>query len=293
MCIRDRFLASRALGPIDRITRTAQRIGGQDLSERLHLSPSSDEVGRLAATFDQMLDRLQGAFQRERQFTADASHELRTPLAMLAGHAELALERTRRPAEYRQALHDIVDDAARLRQLLSELLMLARAEGGREDIPQEPVALNELALDVVEAMTPLAEAHNVTLGLGEVQAATILGDQTRLNQLLINLVDNAIKYTPAGGHIQVAVPGGGGWTRLTVADTGLGIPAEHLPHVFERFYRVDAARARAEGGSGLGLSIADWIARAHGGRIEVASTVGVGTTFTVWLPLAPATQSAA
>ncbi|HEX6511425.1 MAG TPA: histidine kinase dimerization/phospho-acceptor domain-containing protein, partial [Chloroflexota bacterium] len=223
------FLASRALGPIDRVTRTAQRIEAEDLSERLNLGQNSDEVGRLAATFDQMLDRLQRAFHRERQFTADASHELRTPLAMLAGRAELALQRERRPTEYRRVLQEVLEDTARMRELVSELLILARADDGREKLATERVALDELALDVTDAMAPLAEAKGVALAVSELQPSTVLGDQTRLHQLVINLVENAIKYTPAAGHVDVAVTNSGNWACLSVADTGIGIPAEHLP----------------------------------------------------------------
>ncbi len=283
------FLAGRALDPIDRITRAADSISAEGLSRRLALPPSPDEVGRLAATFDRMLERLEHAFQRQRQFAADASHELRTPLAMLTTEADLALERPRRAAEYRRVIASMREEAARLNQLLSDLLTLERADAGQETLACEPLALDALADDVVAAMTPLAQTRGVRLERrGDRASVIVLGDQTRLTQLLVNLIDNGLKYTPAGGTVTVAVGREGEQAIVRVADTGVGIAAEHLPHLFERFYRVDKARSRAEGGAGLGLSICQWIARAHGGEITVASQPGQGTTFTVQLPLAAA-----
>lgn len=281
------FLASRALGPIDRITRTAARIGAEDLSRRLALPASPDEIGRLAATFDRMLNRLEEAFARQRRFTADASHELRTPLALLTSRAEVALDRQRTPAEYREVLAGIRDDAARMAQLLGELLTLARADRGREQLAREPVALADLVTDTLAALEPLAVERAVVLEADTLIPCIVMGDQTRLTQLLINLVDNALKYTPAGGRVTVGLARGEDVGTIVIADTGIGIAPEHLPYLFERFYRVDAARSRADGGAGLGLAIADWIARAHNGKIVVTSQVGVGSIFSVHLPLAP------
>jgi heavy metal sensor kinase len=285
------FLAGRALDPIDRITRTADQIGAENLSRRLDLPANDDEVGRLAATFDRMLDRLERAFRRQRQFAADASHELRTPLAMLTTQAELALERRRTPAEYQQALTSVRDDARRMGQLLGELLTLARADAGEESLSIEPLDLADLAADVVAAMEPLAQGRGVTLRHPPAGSIIVRADQTRLTQLVINLVDNGLKYTPAGGTVTVSTERADGWAALRVADTGHGIAREHLPHVFERFYRVDEARARAEGGAGLGLAISRWIAEAHGGTIGVESEPGRGTTFIVRLPLASSSSA--
>jgi heavy metal sensor kinase len=243
-----------------------------------------DEVGRLAATFNRMLDRLERSFARQRQFTADASHELRTPLAMLTSEAELALSRERTADEYRQALSSVRSDADRMTRLVNELLLLARAEAGQEQLELEPLALDELAADVVEAMQPLAETRGVRLERGCLEAVRVRGDQSRLTQLLVNLVDNGLKYTPAGGRVTVSVGPEDGQAVLRVADNGPGIAAEHLPHLFERFYRVDKARSRAAGGTGLGLAISRWIVEAHGGQVSVASQTGAGTTFTVQLP---------
>jgi heavy metal sensor kinase len=280
------FLASRALGPIDRITRAAAAIDAEDLSRRLDFGGSRDEVGRLAATFDRMLDRLDAAFRRQRQFTADASHELRTPLTVLASQIDVALERPRTPEEYQRLLASLRDDTARMGQLLGELLTLARADAGQQLLSREPLELAELVHNVVSAMQPLAGQRGVQLVEDTRVEAVVDGDQTRLSQLLLNLVENGLRYTPAGGSVSVRVGHDGGWAVIEVADTGVGIAREHLPHVFERFYRADPARARSDGGAGLGLAIGHWIAQAHGGRIEVSSEPGRGSTFRVYLPSA-------
>jgi heavy metal sensor kinase len=284
------FLAGRALNPIDRITHTAAQIGAGDLSCRLDLPGRHDEVGRLAATFDAMLDRLEAAFHRQRQFTADASHELRTPLALLISQADVALEKARTPGSYRGALEGIRDDARRMNQLLGDLLVLARADAGQAELLREPLDLGELALDVVTAMRGLAAARGVRLSVHAAHDVVVAADQTRLTQLLLNLVDNGLKYTPAGGAVTVTVRPEESQACLEVVDTGVGIGAEHLPRIFERFYRVDRARTRADGGTGLGLSICRWIVEAHGGSICVASELAHGTTICVRLPLTePAT----
>jgi heavy metal sensor kinase len=279
------FLAGRALNPIDRIVRTAETISADDLSRRLNVPASADELGRLAATFDRMLDRLERAFQRQRQFTADAAHELRTPLALLTSQADLALAQPRTESEYRAALTSISADTARMSQLLTDLLTLARADAGHEPLARERLDLSALADDVVSAMAPLAESKGVRLLSDAGRAVMVEADQTRVTQLLVNLVDNGLKYTPAGGTVTVSVAPGWDGPVLRVTDTGVGIDPEHLPHLFERFYRVDKARSRAEGGAGMGLAICQWIARAHGGDIEVESQPGRGTTFAVRIPL--------
>jgi heavy metal sensor kinase len=283
------FLAGRALNPIDRITRAAAQIGAEDLSRRLAAEGGPDEVGRLAATFDQMLERLDHAFQRERRFTADASHELRTPLALSISQAEVALSRPRSVAEYRRVIASMADDSRRMSRLVAGMLTLARADVGEEPLSAEPLDLGELVDDVVTAMQPLARSRGVSLTRRGAASAVVAGDQTRLTQLLVNLLDNALKYTSAGGTVGVSVELCDATALLRVADNGVGIAAEHLPHLFERFYRVDRGRARLEGGVGLGLAICQWIARAHGGDVAVASTPGKGTSFTVSLPIRPGT----
>ncbi len=278
------FLAARALDPMDAITRTAAQIGAEDLGRRLGLR-GRDELARLAATFDGMLDRLERAFEQQRQFTADASHELRTPLAMLMSQIDITLERPRSADQYQDALRSMREDVAELSRLVSELLMLARAEAGREPLAAEQLDLAELASGVASSMEPLASARNIQLVARDCGDAPIVGDETRLMQLVVNLVDNAIKYTPPGGVVSVATRREPGWAIVEVADTGPGIRPEHRQRIFERFFRADSARARS-GGAGLGLAISRWIAEAHGGEIRVENRPGGGTSFCVRLPAA-------
>jgi heavy metal sensor kinase len=278
------FLANRALAPVDKMTRTARRIGAQDLSQRIGLPTSHDEVGRLAETFDDMLERLDQAFQRQRQFSADASHELRTPLAIITSQIDVALEQPRSAKQYAAVLQGLRSESERMSELLGQLLSLSRADAGREHLTKEAVSLDELAAEVAAQLAPVAQANGVELKVDASDPIVIPGDQTYLIRLVMNLLDNALKFTPAGGRVIVAVKSESPWAVVSVSDTGVGIPAEHLPHVFERFYRVDKARSRAAGGAGLGLAICDWIAGAHGGRIEVISAPGRGSTFSVFLP---------
>ena len=278
------FLTGRALAPIDHIATTAERLSAEDLSRRLNLPKTSDEVGRLAATFDGMLDRLDRAFQRQRQFTADVSHELRTPLAMLISQADIVLERRRTPAEYQRTLSSMRDEARRMAQLVDTMLTLARAEAGQISLVRERLDLRDLAAEVVATMEAFAVERGVRLCIANGESAVVEGDQTYLTQLLLNLVENAVKYTPPGGSVAVSVESGRGGASLRVSDTGLGIAPEDLPHIFDRFYRADRARSRADGGVGLGLAIARWVAQAHGGDVQAASEIGRGTTLTVRLP---------
>ncbi len=274
------LLVRRALAPIDQITRTAHRISAEDLSRRLNLPATNDEVGRLAATFDDMLARLDEAFRRERQFTADASHELRTPLAAMQAILSVTRAQLRSPEDYELALADLADETDRLRGLTEDLLRLARGEtqpsGAREKID-----LSTLLGDVTDSLRPLVEGKGLALTCDVPAGLALIGDSDALIRLFVNLLDNAVKYTERGG-ITVAGRAHADGLRVTVADTGIGIPAEHLPHVFDRFYRVD--KGRAERGTGLGLAIAWQITQAHGGALTVDSTPGVGTTFTVFLP---------
>ncbi|MEJ5198835.1 MAG: HAMP domain-containing sensor histidine kinase, partial [Anaerolineae bacterium] len=235
---------------------------------------------RLAATFDDMLGRLDEAFRRERQFTADASHELRTPLAAMQAILSVTCGQRRTPEDYEAALADLADETDRLRGLVEDLLQLARGEG-TSVTARAPVDLSTLLADITDSLRPLAEAKGLTLICDVPPGLRLLGDGDALIRLFVNLLDNAIKYTERG---RIVVTGRAETDRLrvTVADTGIGIPAEHLPHIFKRFYRVDPARTAA--GAGLGLALALEIARRHGGTITVDSTPGVGSTFTVFLP---------
>jgi heavy metal sensor kinase len=273
------FLAARALVPIDRITRTARRISAEELSARLDLAPTDDEVGRLAATFDAMLTRLEDAFRRERQFVADASHELRTPLAAMQVILGAIRQQWRTPGEYEQALADLSEETDRLRTLTEELLQLARRDTRRPP-PYQRVELSPLLRDVADSMRPLAEAKGLRLTCVVTTGLALPGDSDDLIRLFVNLLDNAVKFTVHGGVTLSASEEQPHGVRVMVEDTGIGISAEHLPRIFDRFYRVD--KARTTGGAGLGLALASDIVRAHSGRIEVASEVGKGTRFTVY-----------
>jgi heavy metal sensor kinase len=278
------FLAGRALSPIDRITRLARRISAEDLGQRLDLRLPDDEVGRLAYTFDEMIARLDEAFRRQRQFTADASHELRTPMTVIKGQIEVALQRERDPQAYRRVLQAVNEEVDRMIRLVGSLLTLARADAGQIPIALEPVSLPDVVGAAIEQVRPLAGQRRVDLQISSSRPVTLRADDDLVLQLLLNLLDNAIKYTAAGGEVTVGWNADGRDVELWVRDTGSGIAQEHLPHLFDRFYRVDKARSRAEGGTGLGLSICRWIAEAHGGSISVDSSLGKGSTFTVWLP---------
>jgi len=279
--IMGRLLAGRALRPIDAITQTALAISrADDLDKRILQVGPQDEVGRLAKTFNIMLDRLEGLFRGQQRFIADLSHELRTPLTTIRGNVDL-MRRMKSIDE--ESLNAIQAESDRMTRMAGDLLLLAQADAGQA-IRRERVELDTLLLEVYRQMRPMTEG--IELGIGEEDQAIVMGDADRLKQLLLNLVDNARKYTPKGGKVTLSLGCADGWARLSVTDTGIGIPAPDLPHIFERFYRVDKARSRAAGGSGLGLSIAQWIAQAHGGKIDVQSAPGQGTTFTVRLPLA-------
>lgn len=274
-------LAARALRPIDTITRTARRISAEDLHARLNLPPTDDEVGRLAATFDTMLERLDTSFQRERQFTADASHELRTPLAAMQTILGVIREQRRTPEDYERALDDLAQETNRLRALADDLLHLARGEASLLIGEREVVDLTMLLQDVTDSLAPLAEAKGLNLRCETPHPLLVCGDRDGFIRLFVNLLDNAIKYTEYGG-ITVRALMGNDSTDVVIADTGIGIATDQLPHVFDRFYRVEASRATQ--GAGLGLSIAQQIAHAHGSTITVQSATGAGTTFTVRLP---------
>ncbi len=276
-----RLLAAHALRPIDTITQTAWAISrADDLDKRIPQMGPQDEVGRLARTFNLMLDRLEELFRAQQRFIADISHELRTPLTAIRGNVDL-MRRIKCLDEL--SLDAIQAESDRMIRMVGDLLLLAQADAG-QPIRREKVELDTLMLEVYRQMRPIAEG--IELSIGEEDQAVILGDADRLKQLLINLVDNAIKYTPKGGKVTLGLRRDQNWAVLTVADTGIGIPAHDLPHIFDRFYRVDKARSRAAGGTGLGLSIVKWIVQAHSGRIDVQSEIDKGTTFIVSLPLA-------
>ena len=286
------WLGGRVLNPMQQIIRAAQRISETDLSLRLNMH-TQDELSELAGTFDQMLARLQAAFDRQRQFTADASHELRTPLSIIGVESEHALDHPRTPEEYQQALISIRHEYELMTRLVNNLLTLARVDAGDIRLAFETLDLSDLALEVVDRVDTLAIENNVQVEAGNFPEVFVEGDRQYLGQMITNLLENGIKYS-AGQKRCVWIDAGYNPAQkqawLSVQDNGPGIPAEHLQHIFERFYRVDKARARSGAsatginGSGLGLSIVKWIAQAHGGSVSVLSEVGEGSTFKVFLP---------
>jgi two-component system heavy metal sensor histidine kinase CusS len=281
------WLARKALAPMDRLRRATDAVTAERLDQRLPVLNPQDELGRLTKTINAMIARLERSFAEVRRFTADASHELRTPLTVLRTEVEVALAQPLSPAQHREVLGDILEELGRMSRLTDQLLALSRRDAGVEQFAPAPLDLDALIAGVVDALRPLAEARGVLLKLDAGESIQVTGDEARLRQVVINLLDNAIKYTPAGGTVTVTACLVGTEALVRVADTGIGIPAEHLPHVFDRFYRVDRARTRAEGGTGLGLSIARSIVQAHGGTIALTSTVGQGTVCTVILPQEP------
>ena len=278
------FLASRVLKPVEQITRTAQRIEESDLRQRIVVK-NDDELGRLASTLNAMIERLEGAFNRQRQFTADASHELRTPLAIMQAEATLALSKERTEADYRKSLETISQESTYMSSVIGQLLFLARSDAGKEQLNFEDVDLKDLITALSANVEALATDKGIKFSIDAPENLVVNGDKVKLRQLFINILENAVRYTPADGNISVSLVRKDSSALATISDTGIGIPPEHLPHIFERFYRVDKARSRADGGVGLGMAIAKYIAESHKGNITVESEVGKGTTFNVSIPL--------
>jgi heavy metal sensor kinase len=281
------FLARKSLAPIASMNSQTQRISAENLSARLDVTNSRDELGRLATTINDLLARLENSFKEQQRFIADASHELRTPLAVLRGEAEVALDKTRTVEEYQQSLSLIHDEAERLSRIVEDLFILARQPVNMHAVlNKERVSLNDAVRDCARAAQVLAIRKGVRLKLqGNSPSIVLTGDEELIRRMILNLLDNAVKYTPEGGEISLALAQQNGNAEIVVRDTGVGIPEAAQPRVFDRFYRVDKARARAMGGAGLGLSIAQWIAEVHGGEISVMSEPGHGSTFTVMLPV--------
>lgn len=275
--------ASAALRPIDQVTETVIKITrADDLSRRVPLTtPPTSEDGRLVQAINETLERLEDLFDVQRRFLADVSHELRTPLTAIRGNVDLI----RHTGEFDdESLDAITDEVDRMTRLVGDLLLLAKAESGKISMGSEVVELDTLVLEVYRQAKILAR-NRVNICIGQEDQARVLGDRDRIKQVVLNLVSNALDHTPNGGKVILNLKCTGDWACLSVADTGLGIPEEELPHIFERFYRVDRSRQRkASGGVGLGLSIANWIVINHGGHIEVASQKGKGSEFTIWLP---------
>ncbi|MCE7990061.1 MAG: sensor histidine kinase [Caldilinea sp. CFX5] len=303
------LIAHRALAPIGAITATAGGITRTgDLGQRLQINDVASEVGQLAATFNEMLDRIQTLFNTQERLIADVSHELRTPLTTMQGNIEL-LQRMftseNNPAVVsgpkgevlRETLSEVEQETHRMSKMINDLLLLAQADSGALQLQWAPVEMDTLLLEIYRQTKRVAELRKgpgaLDVRLGHEDQALVWGDRERLRQLLLNLTDNAIKYTPEGGAVTLSLTNEEGWVRIAVRDTGIGIHPDNQERIFERFYRTDKARSRELGGSGLGLSIVQWIAQAHNGRVTVESEVQQGSTFTLWLPELGSAGSAA
>ena len=280
------LLARRALKPVERMAEAARRISVESLAERLTDPGAGDELSRLAQTLNEMLERLEKSFHQVRQFSADASHELKTPLTILKGEMEVGLRMVRTVEEYRGILESGLEEIDRISSLVDGLLLLSRAEARALKMEWKEVALLPLVEEVYEQSRAAASGRGVTLSLGARAALPTQGDSGHLRRALQNLVDNGIKYTPAGGRVTLALERKGDWASMVIEDTGIGIREEDRSRVFERFYRSQEALSTGEGGHGLGLCIARSIVEAHGGKIELESTPGQGSRFTILLPLA-------
>jgi signal transduction histidine kinase len=276
-------------GSLERMVNDVESItDGRSLHRRIPVEPDDDEIGRLGMNLNAMLSRLEGSFATLRRFTADASHELKTPLTVLRADIERAMSAPQAGTEQLVALEEALAETTRMASLVEALLTLARADEGRFDIHREPVELDDLVRDVAETANILGEAHGLAVTTSQLEPVTVLGDVVRLRQLFLNLVENAVKYSPHGGMIVLSLAARGDAAVFSVTDHGIGIAGVDLPFIFERFWRADRARTRSEhAGAGLGLAICQWIAQAHGGSISVSSHLGRGSTFAVTIPAVP------
>lgn len=282
------WLSRQALSPVDALSRTARNIGGSNLSDRLEKLTTGDELQRLSDTLNEMLARIEKAFLRVTRFTADASHELRTPISLIRAEAEIAVRKTRTNEEYREALRHILLEAERTSSLVGELLSLARADSGRENLNLVALDLRSLIAETANQWRQSVESRNLQFKQAIVDCQLpVLVDCRAVKRLLAILLDNAVKYTPPPGTIELRVEAHNGNAIISVSDTGIGIGKEDQQRIFERFFRVDEARSREIGGAGIGLAIADWIVQQHRGSIAVHSTISNGSTFVVELPLQP------
>jgi heavy metal sensor kinase len=280
------FLVRRALSPVDRIAGKAEQITQHNLSERLPVAPTGDELERLSVSLNHMIARLEDALLNAKRFGADASHELRTPLTVLRGELEHVVQDARLAPDMRESLANVLEEVERLARTVEGLFAISRLDAGEAQAEWVQFDLAELATTTADQMGLLAEDKKISLSCEAGQPVPVQGDRARLKQVVVNLIDNAIKYTPEKGAVKLRVASAGDRALLEVADTGIGIPAEALPHVFDRFFRVDKVRSGDPGGAGLGLSIAKSICTAHGAQIEAQSTPGQGSRFRVELPLA-------
>jgi heavy metal sensor kinase len=287
LCLGCWLLAERIIAPIIEVTEAAQGITADNLSRRLPLGPHHDELAQMVTRLNQMLDRLEKSFRRVRQFSGDASHELRTPLTILRGETEVTLRWAKTPEEFRDMLRSNMEEIDRMERIIESLLTLAKSEIGELTLEMKELSLSDLAQELYLQSRLLSDSKkiDVQLLLNVNEEIRIRGDELRLRQMFLNLISNGIKYTPEQGRLEIVLSMENGFARIDINDTGIGIPSEHLSHIFDRFYRVDKARNRMDGGTGLGLAIVKWIAEAHGGSITVKSEVNKGSSFSVLLPV--------
>jgi len=281
------WLASRHLAPLASMAAQARRITHSNLETRLDPGTAAEELAVLSESFNELLSRLDQSFDHMRRFVADASHELRTPISIIRGEADVALAHDRSAAEYKQALAIVLDESRRLSRLVDDLLNLARADAGRVKLQMAEFYLNDLVAECCRSAQTLAGARGIALECPAHDDVAFRGDEELVRRMVMNLIDNAIRYTPAGGRVTATLEVRDRTVAIRIADTGTGIAPEAVPHVFERFYRGDKARSRQDGGFGLGLAIVKWIAESHHGAVELASDPGQGSTFTVILPRVP------
>ena len=279
------LLAQKSLAPMVNISEQAEHISARNLTERLKITNPEDELGRLAKVFNELLSRLDTSFGVMREFMADASHELRTPLTIIHGEAQVSLSRSHTENEYRQSLGIIRDQAKRMANIVSDMLALARADAGEQHLSMEDLYLNDLVTESCQAAQALAAPKRIQLSCAAPEDLVFHGNEELLQRMIVNLVDNAIRYTPAGGSVTVKLTSNSSCSQLVVSDTGIGISPECVGRVFDRFYRVRDVRTRANGGSGLGLSIVKLAAESHRGSVALVSEPGQGSTFTVTLSL--------
>ncbi len=279
------FLTAKALNPVDSITKKADQISHTNLKERIDIQNPKDELGQLSLTLNSLFERLQKAFESQQQFLSDAAHELKTPLAILRAHWEGELNNPGLPLPIKEKFVHDIETITRLNHLINNLLLLSKSEVFQSDFDITPLKLDEIMKEVIDDAIVLAESKSQNIQIVEMSEVMVQGDRVRLYQLFFNLVDNAMKYSPEGSTIWMSLHKEESWAIVKVKDNGVGIATEHLPHIFERFYRVEKDRSRKTGGSGLGLSICKLITERHLGNIEVESTVGKGTVFTVKLPI--------
>lgn len=278
------FMAKKALRPVDCMIKELQQIETDNLGKRLTIYPVKDEISELSGVINEMLTRLENSFNQVRRFTTDASHELRTPIAIMKAGIEVALSRERDIQGYQQVIANTLEDLGRLSKIIESLFMLARADAGQNEIHIERMNLCPLITDVAEQLKLVAEPKNIFVSIEKTENAFIQGDELLIRMLLLNLADNAMKYTPVNGKIKTFIGKDNGCVRIVVEDNGIGISPEDIPHIFDRFYRANKTGTTNDAGSGLGLSICQWIVKAHHGTISVESELQKGSVFTVILP---------